>query len=33
MELDELANELSAMVSPDATIIWNHTIDPELSQG
>jgi len=32
-ELDELANELSAMVSPDANIIWNHTIDPELSQG
>jgi cell division protein FtsZ len=33
MELDEAANELNTMVSPDANIIWGHTIDPDLPQG
>jgi len=33
IELDEAAKELSAMVSPDANLIWGHTIDPNLPQG
>jgi cell division protein FtsZ len=33
VELYEAATELNGMVSPDANIIWGHTIDPNLAQG